>query len=458
MPQVKHFFSRLRRLSGISWLLPLLFATLLFAAVGCEPQKAARPPAVSSSTPALAVIAVATPQPTATSTLLPTATTAATEEPHSSPTVFPSATLTVGPTATPSFPRYTGTPLQKDQLGIQVHIHQEDQRQILRHLQELGVGWVKVQVSWKLYEPGPESYTADRFAELDRLVEGATNNGIQVLLSVSKAPEWSRPTTELDGPPTDYDLYRRFMAYLAKRYQGRVAAYELWNEPNLQREWNGMPLNAADMVALVAAGAAGVREVDPMATIISGAPATTGINDGFTAIDDRQYLRSMLDAGVANSVNAIGVHPYGWANPPDSSYAHPDPEVPSHNNHPSFFFSDTLADYKALLTEYQADLPLWATEFGWGSFEGLVNDRGEPAEPPAGAEFMLNVTEWEQAGYVLRAFELAGGDQAIGPLFLWNLNFGPLLGADYSESGYSILRPDNSRRPAYLSLEAAKKT
>ena len=27
--------------------------------------------------------------------------------------------------------------------------------------------------------------------------------------------------------------------------------------------------------------------------------------------------------------------------------------------------------------------PLWPTEFGWGSFEGLVTDTGEPASPPA---------------------------------------------------------------------------
>ena len=87
----------------------------------------------------------------------------------------------------------------------------------------------------------------------------------------------------------------------------------------------------------------------------------------------------MLAAGVGDHVDAIGVHPYGWANPPDSSVAEPDPNVPSHNNHPSFFFADTMNDYAALLGEYGVAKPLWVTEFGWGTFQGIQDDGGDPA-------------------------------------------------------------------------------
>ncbi len=198
------------------------------------------------------------------------------------PTSLPTETATAAATTTPAFPRYAGAPLDGDLMGAQIHIHGEDIREMMGHLRALGMGWVKVQVSWKLYESAPGQYTEDRLRELDRLVEAAAANDIKVLLSVSKAPEWSRPTTELDGPPLDYDLYAGFMNFLAGRYQGRVAAYELWNEPNLQREWNGFPLNTADLVRLTAAGAAGVRAADPAAILISAAPATTGINDGVT--------------------------------------------------------------------------------------------------------------------------------------------------------------------------------
>lgn len=369
-----------------------------------------------------------------------------------SPTATPTPVPEPTPTTTPDYPPYNGPTLNRSNIGIQVYLHREDVHQIMRHLQELGVGWVKVQVSWKLHQPAPDRLDSDLFAELDQLIQAAQRDDIAVLLSVSKAPEWSRPITDLDGPPQNYADFRAFMALLALRYRGQVAAYELWNEPNLQREWNGVPLDAAALVSLLRAGAEGVRATDPTALIISAAPAVTGINDGVTAIDDRNYFRAMLNAGVAEVVDGLGVHPYGWANPPEATVAMPDAAATTHNNHPSFFFRDTLMDYGAMLAEFGiTDKQLWATEFGWGSFDRF------DAAPPPGAEFMTQVSEWQQAIYTQRALELAHDWPWVGPMFLWNLNFAPWIGPDFSESGYSILRPDGSLRPVYLALTALPK-
>lgn len=391
-----------------------------------------------------------------TATAVPRATISPTAMPTTTPQPLPTGTVTAVPTPTltptPTHPEYTGPTLNRSDIGVQVYLHRVDVPALVAQLHELGVGWVKVQVSWKLFQPYPDQYSEEQFADLDALVAQAHASGIRVMLSVAKAPEWSRPTTELDGPPADYDLYRQFLLRLAQRYQGQVAAYELWNEPNLQREWNGVPLDAAALVELIRAGAEGVRAGDPAALVISGAPAVTGINDGVTAVDDRVYFRGMLAAGVAEMVNGLGVHPYGWANPPDATFANPDTAVPSHNNHPSFFFQDTLRDYKALLDESGiAGKQLWVTEFGWGSFETFGR------LPPAGAEFMSNVSEWQQAAFTQRAFALAHDWPWVGPLMLWNLNFAPWLGPDFSESGYSLLRPDGSPRPAFFAIAGLPK-
>lgn len=357
-------------------------------------------------------------------------------------------TASITPSPTPAYPVYQGPPLPRERFGVQIHLHREDLAQIMAHLQALDVGWVKVQVSWKLFEPEPGRYDDFLLQEVDQLVSRSATQGIQVLLSVAKAPEWSRPLTELDGPPADPATFQAFMRMLAGRYQGNVAAYELWNEPNLQREWHGATLDPAAFVALIRAGAAGVHEGDPAALVISGAPATTGINDGVTAMDDRVYLQGMLTAGVGEVVDGIGVHPYGWANPPEALAGDGNPQAPTHNNHPSFFFRHTLADYRALLEMAgHNDLPLWVTEFGWGSFERF----GVP--PPAGAEFMNDVSEWQQADYTLRALAMAAGDPHIGPMILWNLNFAPLLGLDFSEAGYSLLGLAGEERPVYWALQ-----
>ena len=364
------------------------------------------------------------------------------------------ATATAVPplTPTPTHPEYSGPTLNRSDIGVQVYLHRVDVPALVAQLNELGVGWVKAQVSWKLFQPYPDQYSEERFEDLDALVAQANASGIRVMLGVAKAPEWSRPTTEMDGPPDDYTLYQAFMQLLATRYAGQVAAYELWNEANLQREWNGTPLDAPALVALIRSGAEGVRAGDPSALVISGAPAVTGINDGVTAVDDRVYFRGMLAAGVADVVDGFGVHPYGWANPPDATAANPETAVPSHNNHPSFFFQDTLRDYTALLAEFGvAEKQLWVTEFGWGSFESFGQG------PPAGAEFMNNVTEWQQAQYTQRAFALAHEWPQVGPMILWNLNFAPWLGDAFSESGYSLLRPDGSARPVFFALAALPK-
>ncbi|MDX1413832.1 MAG: cellulase family glycosylhydrolase [Candidatus Promineifilaceae bacterium] len=407
---------------------------------------------------ALRIVITNTPLPT-TTPAIETDIEAATPVKTSTPLLRPSPStpLSATPTSRPAFPPFEGPPLQRERIGIQVHIHHEDIEEIVEHLETLGVGWVKVQVSWKLYQPDRDRYDMERFAELDELIRTAREREIDVLLGVSKAPEWSRSTTEQDGPPLDYSLYADFMSFLADRYRGQVDAYELWNEPNLQREWNGAVLSAADFAQLVEIGAEGARAADPEILIISGAPAVTGINDGIVAIDDRVYLRGMLEAGIETVVDAIGVHPYGWANPPGSSFEKPASFVTSHHDHPSFFFQDTLADYSNLLDENGVSKQLWATEFGWGSFDGILNKQGTPEPAPDHASFMNQVSEFQQATYNLQALQTAQTMDVIGPLFLWNLNFGPLLGTQFSESGYSLLGTDGSPRPAYLSLQHAAK-
>ena len=435
----------------------ILFILVAFLLAACGAESEAELVAVETAVSTSSAQTISTSPALVQTTPYPT--TQPTSRPTNTPTIQPSNTPTITPTPTPAYPLHTGEPFSKDDLGIQMHIQQVNLMPLMDHVQALDVGWVKTQVSWKLYQPYSDQYSDDRLAELDAFVEAANARGIKVMLNVAKAPEWSRPTTELDGPPTDHDLFRQFMQFLAERYQGKIAAYELWNEPNLQREWNGVPLNPVDVVSLMQAGAAGVRAVDSEVMLISGAPATTGINDYVAAIDDRVYLRGMLDAGIGDVVDVIGVHPYGWGNPPESSVYDEASTVPSHNNHPSFFFKDTLDDYTALLAEYGVEKELWATEFGWGSFDGLLNiaQDGTPASPPNGIEFMGYVNEWQQAEYILGAYEIAQERGNVGPLILWNLNFGPILGTQFAESGYSVLRLDESLRPSYLAIQNVPK-
>lgn len=338
--------------------------------------------------------------------------------------------------------------MPKPDYGVQLHIPPRwEMEQTLHWAQGLGVGWVKHQVQWHTIEHGPDDFD---WQNLDRVVEGADRFGFNILLSVIRAPDWTRPVELEAGPPADYAEFGRFMEQLAGRYRGRVQAYELWNEPNLAREWRGDTLDPARFTSLVAEGARGVRAGDPGAVVVSGAPAVTGIDDGEMAIADRTFLRGMLEAGIARHVDAIGAHPYGYANPPEESVQDDSHVATSHNNHPTFFFRDTLEDYHQIMVDQGVDEhQIWVTEFGWPSSEGI----GEM--DMTGWEYGREVSEVQQADYVVRAFHMGDERPWVGPMFLWNLNLAHIWGPDNAFSAYSLVRPDGSYRPAYVALRLA---
>jgi hypothetical protein len=362
------------------------------------------------------------------------------------------ATLNRPPVTSTAVPPPSPTPLppvvDKAGWGVQVHLFGVDVDETLLWAQGTGVDWIKQQVEWNNIEQSPDTYD---WRELDQIVEKAHGYGFQLMLSLNHAPSWLRTDPLEYGPPHDPAEFGRFMGILASRYNGRVAAYELWNEPNLRREWRGEPLDPKLFVALIREGSLAIRAADPTAQIISGAPAVTGINDGVGAVDDRVYLRGMIAAGVSEWVDGIGVHPYGFANPPEERWDDSSHFAPSHNNHPSFFFRDTLEDYRAILAEGgAASRPLWVTEFGWPSIDGFG------AVDTTDWEYARHVSKRQQADYIVKGFQMARTMEGIGPVILWNLNIATIWGEKRPESAYSLLRPDGSYRPAYIAVRIAE--
>lgn len=377
-----------------------------------------------------------------------------TDAPTDAVPVQPTPTSPPAPTATP----YTGTTLVRSKMGIQGHFMLEDsalrERLFDMVAYEAGFGWVKQQVRWDQYEYLPDKYSDVMLATLDEVVDDAENRGMNVLLSIVKAPDWARATTEEDGPPIDYQQYHEFVKDIVQRYKGKVQAVEIWNEPNLRLEWNGAPLSGAEYVRLLAVGYDAVKSAYPEGniTVVSAGLAPTGVSDGVTAVDDRVYLRQMYEAGLANYADAVGIHPYSWANPPWARCCGDWGGSPSHTNHPSFFFLGTIEDYRSIQAEFN-DLgrPLWATEFGWGTMDKL--NRATPADAP----FFDYLNEDLQAQYILQAYEMAQQWDFMGPMFLWNFNVAALPGLDDNQSGYSILRADNNPRRAFEVLRNTPK-
>lgn len=436
-------------------------------APGQEPERPAAQ-AQPTATMGFGPIITAPPQPTPTPGGPPTAT-----------PVPPTATATPGavtPTVTRT-PSISPTPLPTltaDLMGIQLNPNTslEGFETSLWLAKRLGVKWVKLQFAWNQLEP-QRGVLNETFYTYRIFVQRAHQEGFKVMISVAKAPDWARASQEEDGPPVNPQDLASFLTRLMSEVRvdlygnSYFAAIEVWNEPNLRREWNGAPLGGAEYMRLFDAAYNAIRsgEGGHSVTIVTAGLAPTGINDGVTAIDDREFLRQLYAAGLSNPVYqniAIGVHPYGAANPPDARWCGQDDcGAPGYNNHPSWFFLNTIEDYRAIM-EQNGDTgrQLWATEFGWGTYEGFITPEGDPAPPPADPPYLQWIDQDTQANYILRAFEIAQSKPYMGPMILWNLDYShqDLIDARDPRAAYALLRGGvDPLRPAFKLLEAAPK-
>ncbi len=279
----------------------------------------------------------------------------------------------------------------------------------------MGFNWVKFEVPWKDLEGSKGSYG---WGGMDTIVNNLAGAGQNILASIVKAPDWSRPANTdrgVDGPPANPQDYADFVGAYAARYKGKVKTIEIWNGQNLWYEWGHEPLDVGRYVTLLCKAYQAIKAADPGMVVVTGAMVSTGVNDGSTAIDDVVYLQLMYAAGAEKCFDAIGAHPAGCNNPPDAKYGYSNPAEPSFKNHPSFFFRDTMERYRqVMVANSDAGKRIWPTEFGWAS----------TSSPLPGYEYARDVTPEEQAQYIVQAYQLAKTWGWVGPMFLSNLNFG----------------------------------
>ncbi len=110
---------------------------------------------------------------------------------------------------------------------------------MMGQVDSLGLGWVKQQVRWADIERNPGEM---EWGTYDWIVESANEKGLKLMFSVVDAPTWLRSSyldDNVEGaPPDSLANYADFLGKLVDRYKGRIHAIEVWNEQNLDREWD----------------------------------------------------------------------------------------------------------------------------------------------------------------------------------------------------------------------------
>jgi hypothetical protein len=336
--------------------------------------------------------------------------------------------------------------------GMQVFLFWQEEAadRDLRLVKEAGFRWVKQEFAWRDIEGvGPGIFD---WSNPDRVVDQIDSYGLNVIARVGVQPEWAGGNYPEVGPPNDYQDFANFLAALVTRYQGRIDAYQIWNEPNLAREWGNRPPNPAEYTQLLKIAYQTIKEIDPNAQVISAGLAPTTRWDN-VAIPDTVFIQGMYDAGAAPYFDLLGAHGAGYKVPPetdphqvadDSTLNNDDPSPPELRR---IYCFRHVEDIRAVMVANgDADKRIVLLEFGWTT------------DPRPDSPYAWHaVSDEQQAQYLVGAYQYAQENWRpwIAVMSLIYMP-DPQWGINDEQTYWSIIYPgypDLRMRGAYLHLK-----
>lgn len=208
----------------------------------------------------------------------------------------------------------------------------------------------RIEANWSGLEPEAQGQRdAATLAALDRLIDAAARRGMRTLLFINRTPCWASAApaevrgscegTQANRPavtrfrPADPKTVVPISTFLADRYERRLAAFQIWNEPDQENEkyWAG-PDKVANYVAMTRALYRPLKQAAPSVPVLAGS---------FVGTDGR-WLKAMYAAGVKGYYDGLAVQFY---------------TVPLYG----------LRNTRAVQLAHQDKSPVWLTEWGYTS-------------------------------------------------------------------------------------------
>ena len=320
-----------------------------------------------------------------------------------------------------------------------------------------GFNWVKQSFAWETIEGAGKGVYDWSIA--DRVVAHANERDLKLLARLSSDPELSERFWG-GKPPQNGDDFADYAFALANRYNctpqavGCIQAFQIWNEPNLAREWGGNPPNPTQYVEFLRKAYAAIKRANPNAIVINAGMAPTG--DCCTvAMPDDQFYDGMYQAmgGSSNGYfDMLGVHGAGFAAPPELDPAEA-ASNPAYGGYRFFAFRH-VEDIRAIMERYgDGGKRIVLLEFGWTS------DPINPAYKWHGKD--AGIDEVVKADYLKRAYQWADANWQpwialmsliTMPNIDWTADGNP---QDEEQFWWAIMEPgfpENFWRPAFIEL------
>ncbi len=272
--------------------------------------------------------------------------------------------------------------------------------------------WVKVQHRF---------YVGQGAGEVSAQIASAHQNGFHILLSVVG------DRAQMGDFQSYIHSYADFVAAAAAL---GADAIEVWNEPNIDREWPTGMISGAAYTQMLAAAYTEIKARAPDTLVISAAPAPTGFfgveGCGSGGCNDDMFFQQMALAGAQNYMDCVGLHHNDGIVSPLQTSGDPRGDYPT--NYLLGVISRVPPDFNGK--------PLCFTELGYLSPDGYGGLPGTFA-------WAQHTTANEQAEWLAEAIRVARSTGRVEMVIVWNVNFTQFTSSD-PMAGYAILRPGGS--------------
>ena len=178
-----------------------------------------------------------------------------------------------------------------------------------RLMADTGAGSMRAAFYWRHMQPR-EGEPID-FSETDRIVAAATQARLRVFPTLVRAPAWATGGDEDEGAVPDPAAYAAFTAEVVRRYGHGgsfwdtqpvdlpIRSWQVWNEPDLGRYWQGRPWPST-YVRLLRAARPAIKGADARAQVVAA------------GITNRSWrgMRALYAAGARGLFDAAAIHPF----------------------------------------------------------------------------------------------------------------------------------------------------